>query len=109
LKVKVAIGTQPSGKYDVAANAYAVVTFRFPVFLILTTHEPAPVDVATSFMFSICTLGLFAAAPDRLKKTPETTTAAATVIAISSITATSGLKPADVFLLISTKSLHFFY
>jgi hypothetical protein len=47
--------------------------------------------------------------PARLKKTPEITTAAATVIAISRITATNGLKPTDVFLLISTTFLHLVY
>jgi hypothetical protein len=102
-------GWQPSGKCVVDAVTVIAVTFRFPVFLILTAHVPTPADVATSFMLSICTLGLFPAAPDRLKKTPETTTAAATVIAISRITATKGLKPTDVYLLISTTSLHFFY
>jgi hypothetical protein len=65
--------------------------------------------LATNLIWSIAAVGLLPAIPARLKKTPETTTAAATVIAISRITATNGLKPTDVFLLISTTSLNSLY
>jgi hypothetical protein len=51
-----------------------------------------------SLTWSITAVGLLPATLARLKKTPETITAAATVIAISSITATSGLRPADLLL-----------
>jgi hypothetical protein len=78
-----------------------------PVFLTTTVQVPAPAGVAMSLTWSIIAVGLLPAMLAKLKKTPETTTAAATVIAISRITATNGLKPADVYLLISTTSLHF--
>jgi len=69
-----------------------------PVFLSTTAQVPAPAGVATSLTWSIIAVGLLPAIPARLKKTPETTTAAATVIAISSITATKGLKPTETYL-----------
>jgi hypothetical protein len=78
-----------------------------PVFLTTTVQVPAPAGVAMSLTWSISAVGLLPAMLAKLKKTPETTTAAATVIAISRITASNGLKPADVFLLISTTSFHF--
>jgi hypothetical protein len=54
--------------------------------------------LAINLTWSIAAVGLLPATLARLKKTPETTTAAATVIAISSITATNGLKPSDLLL-----------
>ena len=73
-----------------------------PVFFSTTVNVPASLVGAvdtTSFTWSIIAVGLLPAMPARLKKTPDTTTAAATVIAISNITATNGLKPSDLFLL----------
>jgi hypothetical protein len=81
-----------------------------PVFLTTIVQVPAPAGVATRCTWSIIALGLLPAMLAKLKKTPETATAAATVIAISRTTATNGLKPTDVFLLNSTisPSLHIF-
>jgi hypothetical protein len=65
-----------------------------PVFFSTIEKIAAPeVGEATSLTESITAAGLLPAIPARLKKTPEITTAAATVIAISRITATNGLKP----------------
>jgi hypothetical protein len=81
-----------------------------PVFFNTSEKAPAPVvGDTTSLTESMFAVGLLPAIPARLKKTPEITTAAATVIAISRITASKGLKPTDVFLLISTTPLHFSY
>jgi hypothetical protein len=83
-----------------------------PVFFNTTVNVPASLGVtgeATNFTWSISAVGLLPAMLAKLKKTPETTTAAATVIAISRITATNGLKPTDLYLLISTTSLHMLY
>ena len=84
----------PAGKV-----AFIPVMGTSPVFLTTTAQVPSPAGVATSLTWSIIAVGLLPAMPARLKKTPDTTTAAATVIAISNITATNGLIPSDLFLL----------
>jgi hypothetical protein len=96
-----------TGLHEPAGNTTAIfVIGTSPVFFITITQVPTPVGVATNLTWSIIAVGLLPAIPARLKKTPETTTAAATVIAISRITATNGLKPTDVYLLISTTPLN---
>jgi hypothetical protein len=96
-----------AGLHEPAGNVTAIfVIGTSPVFFITITQVPTPAGVATNLTWSIIAVGLLPAMPARLKKTPETTTAAATVIAISRITATNGLKPTDVFLLMQSPTLH---
>jgi hypothetical protein len=100
-------GLQPLTGYVIFILGFPTIDTS-PVFFNTTVNTPPPVAFK-SLIWSITAVGLLPAMPARLKKTPEITTAAATVIAISRITATKGLKPTDVFLLISTTSLHFLY
>jgi hypothetical protein len=103
---------RPVSETVLTGGAVVPVTFMgtSPVFFNTSEKAPAPVvGDTTSLTESMFAVGLLPAMPARLKKTPETTTAAATVIAISRITATKGLKPTDVYHLISTTSLHFLY
>ena len=97
---KLALGkVQPAGRPEMAIVGFVVEIGTSPVFFSTTVNVPAPAGDTTSFTWSIIAVGLLPAMPARLKNTPETTTAAATVIATSRITATNGLKPSDLFLL----------